>query len=144
VKLHGQSRSPACRATSIGLGLIQRCGGIDCPPGTCNHTDDPADAAVHRSSDSAETVGGDGVPASALRVLSTAGTPLDAPTRADMEARLGHAFGRVRVHTDAEAARSAKAIRAHAYTFGSHIVMGAGRFQPHTPGFTVFPMYKRQ
>jgi hypothetical protein len=50
-----------------------------------------------------------------------------------MEGRLGHAFGRVRVHTDAEAARSAKAIRAHAYAFGSHIVMGAGRFQPHTP-----------
>ena len=114
-------------------GLIQRCGGIDCPPGTCGHTDDPADAAVHRSADSAEPVGGNGVPASVLRVLGTAGTPLDTSTRASMEARLGHAFGRIQVHTDAEAARSAKAIRAHAYTFGSHIVMGAGRFQPHTP-----------
>lgn len=114
-------------------GLIQRCGGIDCLPGTCNHTDDPADAAVHRSADAAETVSGDGVPASVLRVLSTAGTPLDASTRENMEARFGHAFGRVRVHTDDEAARSAEAIQAYAYTFGSHIVMSAGRFQPHTP-----------
>ena len=113
-------------------GLIQRCGGIDCPPGTCDHTDDQADATVHRSADAAEAAGGNGVPVSVLRVLGTAGAPLDASTRADMEARLGHSFGHVRVHTDAEAARSAKSIQAHAYTFGSHVVMGAGRFQPHT------------
>jgi peptidoglycan hydrolase-like protein with peptidoglycan-binding domain len=50
-----------------------------------------------------------------------------------MEAHLGHTFGHVRVHTDAEAARSAKVIRAQAYTYGSHIVMGADRYQPHTP-----------
>jgi peptidoglycan hydrolase-like protein with peptidoglycan-binding domain len=124
--------APAVRRVSR-PGLIQRCGGIDCPPGTCNHTDDPADAAVHRSADAAKAVGSTGVPGSVLRELGTAGTPLDPSTRATMEARLGHAFGHVRVHTDAEAARSAKAIRAHAYTYGSHIVMGAGRFQPHTP-----------
>jgi peptidoglycan hydrolase-like protein with peptidoglycan-binding domain len=114
-------------------GLIQRCGGIACPPGTCDHDGDPADAVVHRSADAADSVGGHGVPASVMRVLGTAGTPLDVSTRADMEARLGHAFDHVRVHTDTEAARSAKAIQAHAYTFGSHIVIGADRFQPHTP-----------
>ncbi len=124
--------APAALRPAPAPGLIQRCGGIDCPPGTCDHTDEPADAAVHRSADGAEAAGGDGVPASVLRVLGTAGTPLDAATQAEMEARFGHSFDRVRVHTDAEAARSAKAIQAHAYTFESHIVMGAGRFQPHT------------
>ena len=113
-------------------GLIQRCGGISCPPGTCDHTDDPADA-VHRSADPAAAPASAGVPASVLRVLDTPGTPLDALTRSTMEARLGHDFGLVRVHTDDEAARSARSIQAHAYTFGAHVVMGAGRFQPHTP-----------
>ena len=124
--------APAVQPIARG-GLIQRCGGISCPPGTCNHTDDPADATVQRSVDASAAVGGSGVPASVLRVLDSVGTPLDAPTRASMEARLGHDFGHVRVHTDAEAARSAKSIRAQAYTFGSHVVMGEGRFQPHTP-----------
>jgi hypothetical protein len=50
-----------------------------------------------------------------------------------MEARFGHSFADVRVHTDEAAARSAEAIQAHAYTFGRHVVMGAGRWQPHTP-----------
>jgi len=113
--------------------MIQRCGGISCPPGTCDHTDDPADATVHRSAAPAPASGGTtGVPASVQRVLDTVGTPLDASTRDRMEARFGHDFGHVRVHTDDEAARSARSIQAHAYTFGSHIVMGAGRFQPHT------------
>ncbi len=114
-------------------GLVQRCGGISCPPGTCNHTDDPADATVQRSANVTAAAAGSGVPASVLRVLDTVGTPLDASTRTNMEARLGHDFGHVRVHTDAEAARSAKSIQAQAYTFGSHVVMGEGRFQPHTP-----------
>jgi hypothetical protein len=113
-------------------GLIQRCGGISCPPGTCDHTDDPADATVQRSANVTAAVGGSGVPASVLRVLDTAGTPLDASTRTSMEERLGHDFGHVRVHTDAEAAHSAESIQAQAYTFGSHVVMGEGRFQPHT------------
>jgi len=113
-----------------GYRLIQRCGGVHCPPGTCDHTDDPADA-VHRSAD--ESAPGSAVPGAVLRVLDTPGSPLDSTTRADMESRLGHDFGAVRVHTDAEAARSAQSIHAQAYTFGSHVVLGAGRFQPGTP-----------
>jgi hypothetical protein len=96
---------------------VQRCGGVSCPPGTCDHTDDPADA----------------VPGVVRRVLDTAGAPLDTATRGGMETRFGHDFGKVRVHTDTEAAESARSIRAQAYTFGSHIVMGAGRYQPGTP-----------
>ena len=38
----------------------------------------------------------------------------------------------VRVHTDADAANSAHAVSARAYTVGSHIVFGANEYAPHT------------
>jgi hypothetical protein len=47
-----------------------------------------------------------------------------------MEARFGHDFSGVRVHTDALAARSAGAVSAHAYTVGSHVVFASGRYAP--------------
>lgn len=52
-----------------------------------------------------------------------------------MEVRSGHTLRDVRVHTDAEAARSARAVDAAAYTVGDQIVFGEGRFRPDTlPG----------
>jgi hypothetical protein len=47
-----------------------------------------------------------------------------------MENRLGHDFSRVRVHVDSRAAHSAEAVAAHAYTVGSHVVFGSGRYSP--------------
>jgi len=41
-------------------------------------------------------------------------------------------FGGVRVHADSQAAESAHAVGALAYTVGHHIVFGAGRYAPHT------------
>ena len=66
-------------------------------------------------------------------VVRSPGEPLDSATRALMEPQFGQDFGRVRTHTDAQAAQSAQAIDARAYTAGSHIVFGAGRFSPETP-----------
>ena len=60
-------------------------------------------------------------------VLATPGQPLDGGARAVMEPRFGHDFSRVRVHADAAAARSARAVDAHAFTVGDHIVFGEGR-----------------
>ena len=52
-----------------------------------------------------------------------------------MEARFGHDFTRVRVHTDARAANSARAVGAIAYTVGHNVVFGQGRYVPSTsPG----------
>ncbi|MEU6811841.1 DUF4157 domain-containing protein [Streptomyces sp. NPDC046831] len=65
-------------------------------------------------------------------VLNSAGTPLAAPVRQDMEARFGTDFSDVRLHTGAAAARSARAIGARAYTAGSHVVIGAGGGDRHT------------
>lgn len=66
------------------------------------------------------------------KTLRGDGSPLDAVTRLDMEARLGHDFGDVRLHTDAQAGASAQSVQAHAYTVGNHVVFGAGNYQPTT------------
>lgn len=43
-------------------------------------------------------------------------------------------FSEVRVHTDAKAAESARAVNALAYTVGRDMVFGAGQYQPGTSG----------
>jgi hypothetical protein len=42
----------------------------------------------------------------------------------------GNTFGNVRVHTDARAAESARAVGALAYTVGDHVVFGPGQYAP--------------
>lgn len=63
-------------------------------------------------------------------VLASPGQPLDLQTRAFMEPRFGHDFGKVRVHTDGKAAESARAVNALAYTVGSHIAFGTANHSP--------------
>lgn len=65
-------------------------------------------------------------------VLRSAGRPLDAPTRTEMEARLGADFSSVRVHDGPLAQRSATEIGARAYTSGEHVVIGPGGRDRHT------------
>jgi hypothetical protein len=71
-------------------------------------------------------------PVSVYETLRTPGAPLDSATRARMEARFGHDFSRVRIHTDAKAAQSAQAVNALAYTVGHEIAFGAGQYAPQT------------
>jgi hypothetical protein len=49
-----------------------------------------------------------------------------------MEARLGHDFSNVRVHTDSRAAASARSVDAVAYTVGRNVVFDEGRYDPHS------------
>ncbi len=65
-----------------------------------------------------------------LDVLSSSGETLDEPVRADMESRMGHDFGDVRVHTGDAADASARSVSAHAYTVGSNIVFQRGAYDP--------------
>ncbi|MFC7872712.1 DUF4157 domain-containing protein [[Kitasatospora] papulosa] len=65
-------------------------------------------------------------------VLLGAGSPLAAPVRQEMEARLGQDFSDVRVHQGADARRSAGEIGARAYTSGNHVVLGEGGGDKHT------------
>ena len=65
--------------------------------------------------------------------LQRPGEPLTPETREFFEPRFGHDFGKVRLHTDAQAARSAEDVRANAYTVGSDIVFNKGAYQPGSP-----------
>jgi Domain of unknown function (DUF4157) len=65
-------------------------------------------------------------------VLQSAGEPLEARTREFFEERLGYDFGQVRVHRDAPAAQSARAVNASAYTVGHDVVFDSGGFAPDT------------
>jgi peptidoglycan hydrolase-like protein with peptidoglycan-binding domain len=80
--------------------------------------------------------GGAGLPEAAPPLVQQAvqapGRPLDGATRAFMEPRFGRDLGAVRVHTDTQAAQSAHAVNALAYTVGRDIVFGAGRYAPST------------
>lgn len=54
-------------------------------------------------------------------------------SRSSAPAGVRHDFSGVRVHTDAQAAESARAVNALAYTVGQDIVFGAGHYAPDTP-----------
>jgi len=66
-------------------------------------------------------------------VLRSAGSPLDPPVRRDVERLFGRDFADVRVHAGVRAAESARAVDAHAYTVGRHVVFGDGGYAPGTP-----------
>lgn len=65
-------------------------------------------------------------------VISGAGHPLDPSVRRELEARLGHDFSRVRVHTDRDSAELAGLVGADAVTVGQDVFFAADRFRPGT------------
>lgn len=73
-----------------------------------------------------------GLASRASAAIATSGEPLDRPLRQRMEARFGHDFGAVRVHTDASAAAAARSVGARAYTVGQHIAFGREEYAPAT------------
>ena len=72
------------------------------------------------------------VPAIVNDVLRSPGQTLDAHTLARAESHFHHGFSKVRIHTDAEAAQSARAVHSLAYTVGQDIVFAEGRYLPHS------------
>lgn len=61
-----------------------------------------------------------------------AGRPLPAPIRQQFEPPFGQDFSGVRIHTNGEAAASARAMQARAYTSGPNIVFAPGEYAPET------------
>jgi hypothetical protein len=87
---------------------------------------------LHTKRDPAGGPGESTVPPVVHEVLRAPGHPLYPAARSFMERRFGHDFGQVRVHADAQAGDSARAVQALAYTAGRHVVFGAGRYAPAT------------
>lgn len=65
-------------------------------------------------------------------VTSDTAQPLEPATRSRFEAGFGRDFSDVRVHAGPAAAASARERRAQAYTVGTDVHFGAGRFRPDT------------
>lgn len=76
----------------------------------------------------------DGVPAPPIvhDALRTPGQPLDPSARAYFEPRFGNDLSHIRVHADAKAADSARAIGARAYATGHDIVFASGQYAPRS------------
>lgn len=72
------------------------------------------------------------MPSLVHEVLRSPGRPLDAASQGFMEHRFGRDFSQVRVHDDARAALSARALNAHAYTLGYDVVFGTGKYSPNS------------
>ncbi len=72
------------------------------------------------------------VPPVVHETLRSPGQSLDRNTRVLFESRLGMDFSAVRVHTGGQAAESARAVQARAYTVGQDIVFAPGMYQPQT------------
>ncbi len=67
-----------------------------------------------------------------VNALRGGGQPLPQPVRAFFEPRFGHDFSQVRIHTDVQAAESARSVNALAYTVGRNVVFRAGQYAPET------------
>jgi hypothetical protein len=118
-------RMPAMSATGVhtgaatGSALRRKCAG-------CEEEDNLQRKAVGTSEAAAAA------PPIVHEVLGSPGQPLDAATRAFMEPRFGHDFSGVRIHADAAANESARAVGARAYTVGHHVVVAADWHAPGT------------
>lgn len=65
-------------------------------------------------------------------IVSGAGQPLDVSVRRELEGRLGHDFGRVRLHTDRDAGALTELLGADAVAVGQDIFFRPGAYRPGT------------
>lgn len=70
--------------------------------------------------------------AAKIESLRGGGLPLPSSERAFFEPRFGYDFSRVRLHTNAKAAETARAVNAKAFTVGRDIAFGADQYAPAT------------
>lgn len=132
VRAIGGSAAPGAASVTV-----QRCGGHPCPSGGCDvpvlqELRSSHDAHDLKTVENPAAVRGGTASSLVREVLASPGSGLDKPTQALMEARFGHDFGAVRIHTGSRANDSAYAMGARAYTVGDHIVFSGGSYAPGT------------
>jgi uncharacterized protein DUF4157 len=108
------------------------CGGTSGSSGECEECRKNRLSLQRRPPANREAAVGSSAPPIVNQVLSSPGRPLDSATRAFMEPRFGYNFSNIRVHTDATASESARAVDALAYTVGRNIVFRESQFRPET------------
>jgi hypothetical protein len=70
----------------------------------------------------------------AIEAEQGGGSPLPAPLRSEMEHHLGVGLEPVRVHTGPRADQLSRSVQADAFTTGTDIFFGGGRYDPGTGG----------
>jgi len=133
IQTQGNLAEKSSASANARSGLLQckcACGGIPSVENKCAECHAKGLVGLRRDSGSRSRPAE--APTVVHEVLSSSGQPLDAPTRAFMEPRFGHDFSRVRVHTDARAVESARALNALAYTVGRDVVFGKGQYAPQS------------
>ena len=121
---------PRASFIPVQTGLLQRkcaCGGAPGVDGECAECRNKRLEMQRRSANQAEP---SAIPPVVHEVLGYPGQALDAGTRAYMEPRMRHDFSKVRVHTNAPAAESARSVNALAYTVGQNVAFGPGQYRP--------------
>lgn len=127
-----QSSKPTLALAATPHGLLQRkcaCGGS---AGLNSECEECGRNRLTMQRSASNQAAPDTVPPIVHDVLRASGQPLDTNTRGLMEQHFGHDFSRVRVHTDARAAKSARLVNASAYTVGHNVVFETGQYQPGT------------
>ncbi|MEO1208796.1 MAG: DUF4157 domain-containing protein [Cyanobacteria bacterium J06638_20] len=119
--------------TPIPTGLFQRhqCAACECrTQRDALYREYRTESSLHRQAAKGVEVGE--VPKIVDAVLNSSGESLSSTTRHLMESRFQQDFSQVRVHTDAQAAESARAVNALAYTVGRDLVFASGQYNPTT------------
>ncbi|MEA3051430.1 MAG: hypothetical protein QOG72_333 [Sphingomonadales bacterium] len=98
----------------------------------CESCEEEESGAPLKRKASGGGMAGEAAPAIVDRVLASPGRSLDPATSSFMGRRLGADFSDVRIHTDSDAAASATAVKARAYTVGRDLVFGSGEFEPNS------------
>ena len=123
--------SPVRSFTPAQTGLLQKKSALCNTPGLVEDSgQDKEKPTLQRSL--VDQAGTTTVPPIVYEVLRSPGVPLDPETRAYMEPHFGHDFSQVRVHTNAEAVESTRAVNAQAYTVGRDVAFGEGQYAPQT------------
>lgn len=125
------SSASSLQSTGAPGGLLQRqcaCGQHSTAGAECEECKKKNSGLLQRSASGVSTPSGDF--SLVHNVLHSPGHPLDSTTRRKMDCHFGEDFRNVRLHTDRQAAQSAAAVNALAYTVGRHIVFGDGAYSP--------------
>jgi hypothetical protein len=111
-------------ATSVspGAAIQRRC--VECEEETKSN--------VQRKEGSAEAPQITPSVSAGITALKGGGSPLPASAREFFEPRFGADFSSVRVHTGSQAAETANAINARAFTIGRNIAFNARQYAPHS------------
>jgi hypothetical protein len=89
-----------------------------------------ASPPVARHGDGAAEINADFL--ASLQSSKGRGDSLDGETRSEMESRIGHDFGQVRVHKNGEAQSMSESIGASAFTHGPDIYFNQGTYAPNS------------